>query len=891
MCVKCHGHETVNNGKLEDVHGVYVKIAPDELAISPDFVALDQSCVVPVPQTPEQMASRACPEKECTLCEAIIPAHGNIVEKEVLLDDITRKCTATRKVVDTCEDCLAIVSDVREIAPTGHTFDLENIVEVNYVPGADSYTVELTCTECAVPYSFTATLNAEKSVEQTCKQGGFDIYTIEYDTFAGCEVEELVGTGVATIDTDKKNETDGPSTEHTFVFGETELKVDPTLGTVQYDPSKAEALDILIENGVIETELGQNLLCNQPRRTVGRCDCCETIVIFNLTGKHTYNAASYVKPTCEDDGYTPCAACGTPYVDTTKDMAAGHTYAYVTESIDTVNMTADFRCSTCQDFVDDFAIEYVDTTAALDCKSYPMDNYTAALDNGLAPTHRGNDGNINYVGKVDFSVADTTAPLQHVLTKVGVYNITKLVSDTDGRVASSSDIIKALSFDVEEGGIDWELGEAANCGEYKRATFRCSCCNKMVIISLQGAHSVPADAEQKTVQPSCDVYGYKYYECTAGCHVDIEVIDINGHNFAIVDKAAFLADVEADTVSEDYAYAFKCATCGDTYNAKYVSSSQSVASPCQPNPTTTYNFTLKFEATYPTINGEVYAPAEEIEVAVSCSNTVEVVSHRVEVGEVSIDDIDPAQLQISNNDWIVALASDIEVGGVDWELGVPADCTKSARAVFRCADCEKIVIISLTGSHILDGKDVVTAPECLKGGKTVQHCTVANCPAPNKEIVLATTEALGHDYAWTFTGEVVYDADGNVDAAATLATASAVAECSRCDAEYDGSVEMDYAQNCCHVTELTFKYFEGQDLVGTKKVQVQPNGAHEYTVSNPTDETNPAHGGPVTIVIREVVEIEGDYIVTTTYTAKWCYAGQCYVEQTPIVTREAIPQA
>lgn len=236
----------------------------------------------------------------------------------------------------------------------------------------------------------------------------------------------------------------------------------------------------------------------------------------------------------------------------------------------------------------------------------------------------------------------------------------------------------------------------------------------------------------------------------------------------------------------------------------------------------------------------------------------------------------------------------------DIYLSSKATYTAPAKYFYSCVCGEKGTEVFTNGSPLEIGEHlVVKLPTCTAEGYIAERCNVPNCPDGGL-IILEKIQPLGHDIKWNCDIEVSYREDKTVEKIAFTTTAMGKCQRENCGASLEPTCVIakvngeeiccpnSVIQNCCQNTLITYEFYFDDDRTDNipaqkiyeESIEIQPHGKHEFT----SDDANasPSHGEEIVIVLREAVEEVEGKTYKIKYTAKWCYLGQCFVEQTPI---------
>lgn len=852
ICTKCDGYEVVVGQKDSNNHvkyewkksdaGFYAEVETEDITIHE--------------QTELEEAMGACPEKTCNLCKTDLEAHENIIEKPVSSDAVI--CEEEHLVAEFCLDCKAYVSAITKRAPIGHKYkDVNNGVYADTT--ANTFNVSLVCEECGDTTTAVATKDATKSVVATCKTGGYDIYTYSY--------EYSNGTAPETKTADIKINVVDKAAEHTFTSGEYTLRAELN-GSIEFNLTNGPALKAMLADNTIRTIAGVPTVCTAYTQAVADCAVCEHPIIINVSGEHALDATKEVKATCTDDAYIACAATGCTYKEyTTK--AVGHEYAYVDGSFVATDVTdltkggtISVKCNKCTlGGLTNVAVKHVEHHDGVDCKDVTYDKYeTTALTNGLVSTHT------NYVANVKLQVVinDADAVLHHVLGKGTAYEINGLANnqnyDYNSKVAAA----------IAAGAIRTIAGANTSCDTYTQATYDCGVCGHPFILNISGEHNVSGDLLTKDA--TCTNFGYTYRVCqNANCkadgdkdgivdkHVVEEYIEPVEHNFSVVpaSEEAFLNALASATVGTTKVQ-FACA-CGATvdFTLKKIETVIEGDSACNPIDKTPYVFEYSYTKTMST------KVVETVTVTKTIYSADGEESHKLVVGDKSYDDI-AVNEEIAKTDVNIQIWRDgVEAGIVRWIAGVPGTCQQKSTVVFDCADCGEPILAVLYGECQLDAAtEKVTEPTCTVGGKTEQQCTVCK-----EWIVVATTDALGHDYAWKLdTATVVSYDSANRDFSFAYGTVTGTCkndETHVVTATADAIDADDITANCCEGQTIQVSYRYDGKVVYTESVKIDATGDHiiqDNTLQPP---------------VKGAVYVDFDAKVV--YVFQWCFEGERYV--------------
>ena len=312
-------------------------------------------------------------------------------------------CGEAGRVDTICSNCGEVIS-TRELPPTGaHVWDngVVTTAPTETTPGVRTRT----CTVCGdireetIPATGAHDYRFTKTVDPTCTDGGYDLYTC-----SGCGATERRNLTDAaghkwddgTVTTAPTETTPGVRTFTCTVCGQTRTETIPATGAHDYQFTKTVAptctgggYDLYICSGCGATERrnltdaaghkwdGGTVTTAPTETTPGvrtfTCTVCGDIreETIPATGAHDYRFTKTVAPTCTDAGYDlyTCSGCGATERRNLTD-AAGHKWdggTVTTAPTETTPGVRTFTCTVCSQT----RTEAIPATGASTCTGGP----------------------------------------------------------------------------------------------------------------------------------------------------------------------------------------------------------------------------------------------------------------------------------------------------------------------------------------------------------------------------------------------------------------------------------------------------------------------------------------------------------------------------------------
>lgn len=827
VCTKCNGYQTVV-GEKSDRHGTWEYKENDKGELVLTWTDVEWKFA---DATEGEDVNYACRERTCPECKAHFDAHSADAKLHRVVVDGSNPCTEENVGAWACEDCHAIVTEVTKDPALGHIFKYST---ATYSATKATYVITLVCEDCGAYKTIDAAKKVDP-VEATCKDKGSTTTTYSY-TYTD-------RNGEKTVDLDElKSVVETPATgEHKFESEDGKSVLTAKLNAkIDNMNETAAILKVLLEEKVIRSVGGVDVLCTKYTTVVGTCANCNDPITFEISGEHKFEETNHKDKTCVADGYTTCSNEGcTKTYKTESDIAVGHKYEYVTGSFEKAAsgaMTAKVKCSECENTTT-VSVEWVKNVPGTDCKKATVDVYkTIGLTNGLPADHQNYKADANFT----FEVEDAAALKNHVLKfeyEGKTYKIEGLVCyveedvrthDNKYKQTYNANIAAAIKADV----LRVIAGDALTCAGFNTATFDCDCCKQPILIKISGPHNTNGTEHEE--KATCTMYGYKYELCEnetctlSDKRVINSYIEPTKHTLVAVqdDVDAFIAAITSGTATASLpTVTYKC-DCGVEVEYRYSKTLDDIKGDgCSPIDRTPYLLVGSYTITKS--NGAMETvPVED---KVYSSQGTE--SHTLLVDRYDeITNLFVGKQIISTAAWEAAISAN----DVRWIAGTEGNCSTFRTAVFDCAVCGHPITVQLSGKHVWnetyvystdkDHNNIVTGdaakPTCTTSIYVWKVCTV---DATHYELV-ETKTALGHDYKWAITTA------GTVDAAGVCTGTCQREGCTHTTTAT--STGKNVASTCCEYGSQTWTYtFNGKE-VGNETIAIAPDGKHSFTYSD-----------------------------------------------------------
>ena len=865
FCTKCNGYAVLVGKTNPDVHGTWSKEKVEEES-NGSYQLVDKfvSAVEELPAKPTDVAG-SCREKKCNLCGEFLETHPETTL--IPVDNGSSICEEEYWAIKSCKVCKNPILDengeeqITKEPARGHVLTPIAGSEVLDNKGTDDvkddeYTVRLACSTCGKnDITAKATYNKDKSVDVNCQHGGYDIYTFTYKTY-----DEESETVVEKTEDLKKN-VQGVSPIHVFKVDDYSITYNMTDLTISYTKDNAEALNTLIEKGIINPLVGEVRECDVYAQAVGTCALCNGYISLSINDEHVYGELE--AGDCTHHSVLPCENCD--HEEVVKE-AIGHQWEISKEedAIDWVNYELTLDCKVCDAELPEISFAFDKDLPATDCsaKSYKQYKTTETINNGLRDTDL----------VLDFKVVDETAPALHTY-KIGDETIFTIASgDHKTWETTFASMIKDKPASIDDGYIVWDVAGAGNCQDSAAAYFKCAVCGGIVSIDLDGACVEVENAEMKKRDATCTENGYFYKDCQFGCEIVYDPIKADGHKYAIVSDVDFKAMVEANRNSAvvraegavGTKIAIKCSECNDTKEAELIKIESKPGDPDSCYPATTYTYTFEYKYS----ENDIINKTDTFTVTSSDAEVKHVLKG---VDDVFFKDVNTLAEAVQFN----VIKDAFNNGDINWITGAEGTCKTAGQMIFQCAKCNGYIKIYAFAEHDLKeglvdvNRNPVTdyvQPTCTEDGVTYQICE-EGCLVPVK-----TISKTGHDFEFVAGSvEVVYT-DG-VATGVIFVPAKGTCKNNGCEVNANVYKEAETiqkileAQNCCDVktVEVNFCYDangnstieESEILDVTANAIINPSDAHDYL-----DGVN----------YEKVITING-------VTYKYCWEGNKYIKQ------------
>lgn len=284
-----------------------------------------------------------------------------------------------------------------------------------------------------------------------------------------------------------------------------------------------------------------------------------------------------------------------------------------------------------------------------------------------------------------------------------------------------------------------------SCKESVPAQFTCEVCNKPVLVNVQKKHTRPTDEKKITTikEVTCTDNGELEYACSECCTGDETVTEI----VKALDHKYDYKVVEPTTKDGTYRIDITCTREGCVWPGESLKDLTDVKktvvteATCENEGTTRYEY--KDADGLHTINQTVAKLAHTL---LKDSGAKVEMPAKKEDGKAIVYDYNSFKSE----------------KGMTWFIEGEATCKENINGSFKCATCEKPVLLSFSIPHTApkDVKYTVDKATCTEAKKTLPYtCTVCG----EEEVVDTIQEALGHIYKYTPND----DDEGTIDVTCT----------------------------------------------------------------------------------------------------------------------------
>jgi hypothetical protein len=440
-----------------------------------------------------------------------------------------------------------------------------------------------------------------------------------------------------------------------------------------------------------------------------------------------------------------CLECKAFVGAISKSEPTGHNFEYLNDDhVD--GSKADFivslKCTECNEIIEATATRKADVSVVADCKNEGFDIFEYSYDNGVS---KENWPEVYEEFTETLKYNKTGTADVHVLTDGTnkLYFQSNVVSNRiENYDVDKDDVNRRAALDAlfEAGLIKWsEDVVPANCEANNSAIFTCACCGDPVVIKMTAKHDY--------VETKKDCTHNGYYECSACGHdYTTEEQIATGHVWEF--KSFDATNVEITV---------ECSICKEpkTVRAERDTTLDVVAKNCQEKSYEGYKTTGL-------TNG------------IDATPVVKTHKHQIETKlPHAIKGSDVALYAISNSDKNAATHKegkpyDYETYAdyfgkndpykLDWNEGEPADCTIANAVIFKCDDCDQLIVTSFLGEHNIEGVEGNTN----EPDHGERYVTTKTCKVCSHDVVVDSKNADDHNFVATKTTWDAFVADPDV---------------------------------------------------------------------------------------------------------------------------------